>query len=169
MPIYIANCTKQDLIHCFRVPESGRNQRVHIPSGQQSKIGDGWSQSQLEAVVKHMELFGFRNAADVSRKLSEFSGWLYSLNKPISESAIVTGHDELVDHQELRSATEASRSALAFDNSTREGKGRGKRTAKVTEVTVQQDIPAREKPTGKEVNFSLAVSEDGLSDFKLPV
>ncbi|MGU2415230.1 hypothetical protein [Burkholderia cenocepacia] len=170
MSIFIANCTKQHLDHHFRIPEH-RAQVVHIPSGQQREIAQGAPASAIEVLVRHLEQFGFRNAAEVNGKISEFSGYLYRVGKPVTETHIVTGHDQLVDTQEHRSAQEATRSALAFDSATRDkkGGGKGRRMASVTSVEVKQDVPPGQKPTGDEVNFSLSVTPDGRADTKLPV
>lgn len=172
MSIFIANCTKQHLDHHFRSPEhAGKAQVVHIPSGQQREIARGASSAVIEALVRHLEQFGFVDASRVNGKISEFSGYLYRVGKPVTETHIVTAHDQLVDTQEHRSAQEATRSALAFDSATRDkkGGGKGRRMASVTSVEVKQDVPPGQKPTGDEVNFSLSVAPDGRADAKLPV
>ncbi len=148
MPLYIGNTTKQTMVHCFRLPASDKTQMVTIESGRQEKVGDGWTSDQTDAVVKHLELFGARRSNETGMAMKGFTGLLYSVDKPISETQIISGHDAVVDNQELRSATEATRSALAFDRSTRADKGRGKRLAKVTEVEVLQDIQGSQKGTG---------------------
>jgi hypothetical protein len=172
MSIFIANCTKQHLEHHFRSPEqAGKAQVIRIPSGHQAEIAKGASTAVIEALVRHLEQFGFHDATRVNGKISEFSGYLYRVGKPITENQIVSGHDHLVDTQEHRSAQEATRSALAFDSATREkkGAGKGRRLAKVTEVEVRQDVPRGQKPTGDEVNFSMSVTPEGRADAKLPV
>lgn len=169
--IYIANCTKQLLVHCFRVPETGRITVLEIPSGQQKGVGEGLNAQQTEKLVQHMESFGFRRGTASDMKTPDFCGVLYSLDKPFTEGKIIDAHDALVDNLEKRSATEATRSALAFEASTRDKRGgkKGKRLAKITEVSVTQDVPPRERPTGKEVNFSISVAPDGRADARIPV
>jgi hypothetical protein len=169
MPIHIANCTKQTLRYCYRPPEHHQPLIVTIPSGQQALIGQNWSEPQMGAVITHMERHGFRPASEANSRLKEFSGVFYRIEKPVTESQIHTGHDALVEHQQHRSAQEATRGALAFDSATRDPKDRRRRLARVTEVSVKQDIPPREKPTGDEVNFSLSVDPNGRADAKLPV
>lgn len=170
MTVYVANTTKQHWHHHFRVLEMPRPFFVRIESGTQIAVGQGWNQQQTDHFIQQLEKYGARDAREVSGKLENFPGLFYSTSKPISEDQILAGHDAVVDAQERRSATEASRSALAFDVANREGrKGRGKRLAKVSEVTVTQDVPRNEKPSGKEVNLSITVSEDGTSNAKLPV
>lgn len=166
MTLYIANTTKQHWNHSFRVPEMNRPVFVRIESGTQIELGKNWGSEQTECIIRQLEKFGARRASEVSGKLENFPGIFYS-HRVISEDDIVAGHEAVVDGQERRSASEATRSALAFDVATRDKKGKGRRLAKVTEVEVRQDIPRNEKPTGKEVNLSISVSEDGSSSDKL--
>ena len=156
--LYIANTTKQNQVFAFRTPESSRPYFLEIQSGQQAAIGEKWSDYELKAVIAHLELFGGRPDNQVNRNMAGFTGLLYRIGSEISENNIVAGHNAVVDMQEHRSAVEATRSAIAFDNVN---KKRGKRLAKLSEVTVEQEIPRHEKPTGKEVKFSVAVTEDG--------
>lgn len=172
MSIFIANCTKQHLDHHYRPPEhSGKARLIQIPSGQQREIAQGASSVTVEALVRHLDQMGFVEASTVNGKISEFSGYLYRVGRPITETNIVEGHDQLVETLEMRSAKEATRSALAFDSSTREkgGKGRGERLARTTAVEVVEDVPRGRKATGQEVNFSLSVTPDGRADAKIPV
>lgn len=170
--IYLANCTRQHLKHCYRIAESNKLSMIEIDSGHQQVVGEQWNQPQVEAFIKDLERCGFRRAAETSRKLPEFSGFLYSVDKPIVEDNIYQGNEALVEHQEYRSASEATKAALAVDTVNRAPKDKRKRLAKAVEVTVEQDIPPREKATGKEVNMQLTIAEDGTSDnrtAKLPI
>lgn len=166
--LYIANATKQNITHCFRAPETGRAQMVEIPSGQQQAIGQSWSTAQTDEVIKHLEIYGAREAKTIKSKTENFSGMIYSTGAPVKDHQIVAGHEAVVDNQEHTSAEEATKSALAFDMSNRvkSGKSKGKRMAKETSVEVKQDIPKNEKATGQEVDFSVSV-EDGGKDIKL--
>lgn len=168
MSLFVANCTKQNWMLNVRIPETGRLAIIEIPSGQQRDIGKGLSDAGVSQVIAHLERFGVRNNADSKLRPDDFDGYLYSLDKPVKSDKISNAHDVLVDKQERRSATEATRSALAFDNATRDKKS-GKRLASVSEVEVVQDVPAREKPTGKEVKMKVTVDPGGSSTAKLPV
>jgi hypothetical protein len=165
--LYIANATKQNWNHHYQVPEKERPFFVQIPSGSQVVLGQGWNASQIDSVVKQLERYGALHVNDLSQNIGKFPGLLYRTDKPISEDQILNGHAAVVDAQEKRAATEASRAALSFDASTRDKRSR-RRLAKTTEVSVQQDVPYGEKSHGDEVNFSLGVSEDGRNDLKLP-
>jgi organic radical activating enzyme len=170
--IYLANCTRQHLKHCYRVIETNQLSMVEIDSGRQEVLGENWTKPQVEAFVKHLESVGFRRAAETGRKIPEFAGYLYNIDKPVIEDQIQQGNEVLIEHQEYRSASEATKAALAVDNVNRAPKDRRKRLAKAVEVTVEQDIPPREKPTGKEIHMNLTIAEDGISDnrtAKLPI
>ena len=165
--IYIANATKQLFRFMHRIPESGKVLMVDIPSGRQMPIGENWNPQQIEAAISHIERFGGRSVNDSRINPDDFDGVLYSAGKPVTSDKIASAHDVLVEKQEKRSATEATRGALAYDKANRDK--HGKRLAKVSEVEVVQDVPAREKPTGNEVNFKLTVSPDGSENAKIPV
>jgi Arc/MetJ-type ribon-helix-helix transcriptional regulator len=170
--IYLANCTLQHLKHCYRLRESGKLSMVEIDSGRQAVLGENWNDSQVEGFIQHLESCGFRRSNETSRKLPEFGGLLYSVGKPIAEEQIHHGNEALVEHQEYRSASEATKSALAFDTANRMPKDKRKRLAKITEITVEQDIPPRQKATGNEVKMHLTIAEDGHADnrtAKLPI
>lgn len=170
--IYLANATRQHLKHCYRLRESSKLSMAEIDSGRQVLVGENWSDSQVEGFIEHLERCGFRRAAETSRKMPEFAGYLYSIGKPVAEDQIHYGNDALIEHQEYRSASEATKSALAFDSANRAPKDKRKRLAKITELTIEQDIPPRQKATGNEVKMQLTVAEDGHADnrtAKLPI
>lgn len=166
MTLYIANTTKQNWNHHFRVLEKTRPYFVQIPSGTQQVIGHDWNLAQQDSVIRQLEKYGGRPAKDVNGKLESFPG-IFFADRPISESQIVAGHEAVVDAQEKRSAAESTRSALAHDASTRDKRTR-KRLASLTEVEVKQDVPARERPTGNEVSMKITVANDGDSHAVLP-
>lgn len=164
--IYIANTTRQHLRLPIRINEPEKGSKVirfEIPSGQQLMIGSGFSEDQVADVISHLERFGGKKS--VSQKLNGFMGILYSVDKPISEDNIRTGHEAVIDASQKRSATESIRAAESFDTSTRENSGRGKRLARETQVVIERETP---KKTGtgidKEELMNLSVSEHGVSD-----
>lgn len=165
--IYVANATKQLFRFMHRVPETGKVLMIDIPSGSQVPVGQGYNPQQMEAVINHLERFGGRSVSDSRINPDDFDGVLYSAGKPVTSDKIASSHEILVEKQEKRAATEATRSALSFDRATRDK--RGNRQARVTEVTVEQDVPARTKPSGSEVNFSISVAPDGSENAKIPV
>lgn len=166
MSLYIANTTKQNWNHHFRVPEMTRPYFIQIPSGSQVKVDGRFSPESENAIIQQLEKYGGRKASDVSGKLEQFPGIFYRQTKPISEDEIVAGHEAVVDGQEKRAAAEATRAALGFDASKRDKKRR--RNVQVTEVEVIQEVPPNEKPTGDEVHLHVTVAADGATNVKLP-
>jgi hypothetical protein len=164
--LYVANATKQNWMLNVRIPESGKVTIIEIPSGQQREIAAGLSKASIDSIVGHLERFGARNNADSKLHIEDFDGYLYSLGKPVSSDKISDAHETLVEKQEKRSVNEAMRNAAAYEKSTRD-KRSGKRLASLTEVEVVQDLPPREKATGKEVKFKVTVDEKGTDEVKL--
>ena len=166
MTLFIANTTKQNWNHHFRVPEMTRPYFVQIPSGSQVRIDQRFGVESERVIIEQIVKYGGRNASDVSGKLEQFPGIFYRQSKPISEDEIVAGHEAVVDGQEKRAASEATRAALGFDASKRDKKRR--RNVQVTEVEVIQEVPPNEKPTGNEVHLHVTVANDGANNVKLP-
>ena len=165
--LYIANTTKQNLRHFYRVFEHAQSRFVDIPSGTQVPLGANWTKEQTDAVIQNLERYGARRASEAGRKMEKFHGILYSVDKPVNESQIILGHENVVEMQKRRSADEAIKGAKAMDIAARPRGNRKERLAKVTGVEVVQDLPRNQKPTGDEVKFSLEVTPDGQPDVKI--
>jgi hypothetical protein len=155
--LYLSNATKQRLKFSYRLPEANRIFEQEIHSGRQVVIGEDWSDTQIDFVVKQLDRAGFKRAHETNGKLENFSGWLYSVDKTTTENQIRSGHEARVEAQETISVVEAQRGALAMDQSNRAPKDRRKRLAKVTQVEVQEEIGPRNSPTGNEVHMSVSV------------
>lgn len=155
--IYVANGTKQRLKFNYRLPESNRIHELEVHSGRQEMIGEQWSQQHVEYFIAQLEHAGFRRSHDTNGRMENFSGWMYSLDKPTTETQIESGHAARVEAQEKISAVEAQRGALAMDQANRLPKDRRRRLAKVTTVEVEQETDPRGSPTGNEVKMSVSV------------
>jgi len=166
MSLFIANTTKQDWNHHYRVLESNRPYYTRIPSGTQVELGRDWNPAQIDSVVKQLEKYGARAATEINSKLKQFPGLLYRIGKAITESQILSGHEAVVENQERRSADEATKAALGFDRANRD-KRTNKRMAKVTEVEVHQDTPRNERPSKDAIHFKVGVAEDGRDSLKI--
>ena len=171
MTLYLSNPTKQTVVFYFRTDftheKGGAPQFVEIASGKQQELGQSWSREQMGRVMEQLHRFGARDAAESHGELEKFNGLLYRHDFPVDGNEIQMAHDKVVDMQQARSATEATRAALGFDRAANE-KGRGARLARTTTVEVEQLINPRDRPTGDEVKFSLTVDPEGHSDIKLP-
>jgi hypothetical protein len=167
MTLYIANTTRQNWNHHFRVPEMSRPYFVQIPAGRQVKVNENLGRDSEDAIIRQLLRYGGRNANEVSGRLEQFPGIFFRTDRAISESEIVSGHEAVLDHAERRSADEATRSALAFDAINRDS-DTNQRLARETQVEIIQEVPKDQKRTGEEVNFSVSVAENGSSSFKMP-
>ncbi|VWB07268.1 hypothetical protein [Burkholderia lata] len=167
--IYVANGTKQRLKFNFRLPESNRIHELEVHSGHQEVIGEQWSQQHVEYFIKQLEHAGFHRASDTNGRMKDFSGWMYSLDKPTTETQIESGHEARVETQERISAVEAQRGALAMDQANRAPKDRRKRLAKITTVEVEQEIGPRDSATGREVKMSVSVDAGAPENSRLDI
>lgn len=162
--MYIANTTKQIQIPYFRVPEMTKPMHPVIPSGTQVEVGKTWNSRQVDAVIRQLERFGARNAGEMKRaNLIQYSGILYSLDKPISADKIEDAHTVVTEEQFERSYKEMAKTALAIDASQRDPATK-KRRAKRTTFEITEDLAPRAKPSGKEAKLSITVTPDGHDD-----
>ena len=163
--VFIANDTRQNWTFQYRLRGGEGGQllgpfMVEIPSGQQIDIGRGWSQDQAFYVVEQLETHGARDASDTKKPMGKHLGLIYRISAPVKSDEIEMGHAAVLDTQERRSANEATKAALGFDRIANGGR-KGQRSARTTEVEVQQLTDPRDRPTGKEINFRLGVDTEG--------
>ena len=159
MDLYLANSTRQTLKHCYRVPGVEKSRVVIVPSGQQVLMQGVHTQTDVDHVVHDLERYGARSAKELNGKtMKSFPGIIYSIDKPVSVENFEIGNEAVIDHAQRRAADEAVKSAQAFDVTQRDKTTR-KRLAKVTEVTVQQELPRGQRPTADDVNMKVTVAE----------
>lgn len=153
----------------YRLPESNRIHELDVHSGRQEMIGEAWTDTTVEYVIKQLDVAGFRRSSETNGRLENFSGWMYSVDKVTSETQIRSGHESRIEAQEKISAVEAQRGALAMDQANRLPGNRRQRLAKVTAVDVEQDIGPRDLPTGKEVRMSVTVDSSAPEGARLEI
>lgn len=172
----ISNTTKQTIRFQYRLVKIRRGEEdpghpflLVIPSGQQVEAGHNWTPEQRAYVIRQLEFYGARDAAESYGKMPGFLGLLYRDAAVVSEDEITLGHDAVVKTQEERAVREAVRGALAFDrNSRSEAARQRRRPARITTVEVEEEVPPNSRPTGNEVAFMLSVDPEGRRDVKLP-
>jgi hypothetical protein len=167
--IYVANGTKQRLKFHYRLPESARIHELEVHSGHQQVIGAEWTQQYVDYFIWQLENAGFKRSHDTNGRMENFSGWMYSLDKPTTATEIESGHEARVEAQEKISAIEAQRGALAMDQANRLPKDRRKRLAKVTTVEVEQETDPRGSPIGNEVKMSVSVDASAPENARLDI
>lgn len=169
MSLFVSNPTTQHFELMLREPRNNKLLRVAIPSGRQTQIGHDWSAEEKAKVIRQLEKFGARDAAESYGKLSKFLGLLYRDAAAVSEEEIRQGHAAVVTAQEERSVEAATTGALAFDravNNPDPSKPRRERRARVTAVEVEEAPAPGSRPTGDEVRMSVTVDPEGRSDPK---
>jgi hypothetical protein len=80
--LYVGNCTKQDHIFRFPLPEKKSSSIIGIPAGAQISIPD-LSTPAIDGIVHAHEPYGFVDANSIDR-LDAYVGYCYSIDKPIS-------------------------------------------------------------------------------------
>ena len=168
MPIYLANCTRQTMRFSYRVPGIHQILWSLIPSGRQEQLDKDikFTSEQVASIVEQMERYGARESSIINRKMANFDGLLYSLNKPIPKPDFNVANTALLHKQEVRSATEAVNSVMAFDSGTVDKKSK-RRSAKSTAIEVVQDVAPGERATGDEVRMNVEVSPHGSDEITI--
>jgi len=137
MDLFITNTTKQDWDFHYRLSVHTGQSAPHrkIPTGTQCEM-KGLSDEDGKSVMRQLERFGARDAAEAHGALGTFTGILYRVGAPVDSEEILMGHDAVVDTQEKRSIDQTQKSALGFDRAVQAlGRG-GQRVAKQTTVEV---------------------------------
>ena len=112
MELFIANCSKQDFLFTYMLPENPRPFSHKIRAGAQIKLNQ--SQPEVDTVIKQHELYGMMEATKVKKG---FGGLCYRIAKPISVEAIEAGigqsDQENIDRaQQARSITAAAQDQI---------------------------------------------------------
>jgi len=108
MKLYIANCSKQEFLFTYMLPENPRPFSHAIRAGGQIEIAG--NQDAVDAIVKQHSLYGMMEANKVKKG---FGNLAYSIDKPINVDAIENGFtqsdQEMIDRaQNARNITAAA-------------------------------------------------------------
>lgn len=110
MKLHVANCSKQEFLFTYTIPENPRAFSHSIRAGTQILINE--SPEAVDAIIRQHEIYGFQEASKVSKG---FGGLCYRIDKPVSVNAIEAGLSQ-VDQEQIDRALEArSLSAAAAD------------------------------------------------------
>lgn len=85
--VFIANCTMQNQIANFRLPEFPKPHSIQIPMGRQVEVGD-LTPPQLDSFVEQMGRYGMVHA-DEAGKTGPKVSLLYSTKGPIPQQAFL--------------------------------------------------------------------------------
>ena len=108
MKLYVANCSKQEHLFTYMLPENPRPFSHSIRAGSQIEITG--NQPEIDSVVSQHSIYGLMEAKKVKKG---FGALCYAIDKPISIEAIQNGftqsEQEMVDRaQQARNATAAA-------------------------------------------------------------
>ena len=112
MKLYIANCSKNEHLFTYCLPEVLRPFSHHIRAGGQIEIPG--EPAAIDAIIKEHELYGMQPFDKVHKG---FGGLCYRLDKPISVEAIRSGftqtEQEMIDKSlEARKITAAAQDQI---------------------------------------------------------
>ncbi len=144
MNLYIANATRQDVVFLLRLPEKAKLHRLTLSSGRQDVIKD-MSQNDINSIITHLERYGAVKRSNVRGKLSNFVGYVYSLDKPITEDEFHYGNEEVIDAAQNRSVVEATKAAMASELVSRNKVVKGQRAKRTVVGFEQEGGPKPEK------------------------
>lgn len=120
MRLYVANCTEHNQRIYYRLdfnmeghPASQDGvlpKHQDIPRGRQAPIGgDLIHVSQVDSIRSQLEVFGLRDAAEMTR-LTQFTPYIFSVDKPVTTKAMeyVRNYNKTMKHTEGAERREAA-------------------------------------------------------------
>lgn len=121
MDLYIANCSKQEFLFTYMLPENTRPFVHKIRAGSQIKLTQ--SQPEVDVIIRQHSIYGLMEANQVKKG---FGGLCYRIDKPISVSAIEEGlsqsDQEMIEKaQEARNITAAAQDKIISEKAQEMG------------------------------------------------
>ena len=110
MKIYIANCSEQDHVFTYMLPENLRPFSHNIRAGAQIEITG--SPDEIDCIIRQHEIYGFH---EVSKVKKGFGGRTYRFDKPISIEAIEQGISQTTQEQINRALEARKVTAVVAD------------------------------------------------------
>ena len=106
MKLYVANCSKQEHLFTYMIPENPRPFSHSIRAGAQIEIPG--NQDAIMAIIGQHQIYGMM---EVNKVTKGFGGLCYRLEKPISVEAIENGFTQ--SDQEMINKAQESRNITA--------------------------------------------------------
>ena len=106
MKLYVANCSKQEHLFTYMIPENPRPFSHSIRAGAQIEIPG--NQDAIMAIIGQHQVYGMM---EVNKVTKGFGGLCYRLEKPISVEAIENGFTQ--SDQEMINKAQESRNITA--------------------------------------------------------
>lgn len=99
MKLFIANCTKQNTMFLYRLPEEQTIRRQDIPAGGQIQVlGDTLTQTACDFIIEHHRRYGLVALKELDRIKNAFVGLCFSIEKPVPVEKIMHAaeHNDVV-------------------------------------------------------------------------
>lgn len=157
--LYVANCSKQEHLFTYMIPENPRPFSHKIRAGAQVKI-DG-SDFDLGKIIEQHAIYGMQ-IVDKVRK--GFGGLAYRLGKPISIEAIESGINQS-DQEMINRALETRKNTAAATDQIISNKAQEMGARQIAPLEIEI-IEESKGPTDKGGGFNetIQVVKDGLAD-----
>ena len=87
MKIFIANCTKQDNLFAYRIPETAGVKTQAIRMGSQAQIPGELNHIQVEGIIEQHRIYGLVTVEEFER-MKVFVPFVASIDRPVKEETI---------------------------------------------------------------------------------
>ncbi|HGJ5860605.1 MAG TPA: hypothetical protein ACHBX6_13140 [Arsenophonus nasoniae] len=114
MKLYIANCTNQKHRFNYKLPENTQPFFVDIEKGKQIQLPD-MSGDFVDYIISQHEGYGLTEIKKVNKN---FSGICYSIDRPISVSALINAQEQKIENLENSSQEILEHTAAAAFKNT---------------------------------------------------
>jgi len=109
MKLHVANCTHQTHFFNYKLPERTQPHGVMIKPGKQELIEN--TPEAIKYIIDQHAGYGFMDVKDIG---PNFSGICYSIDKPVTTSQIMDGHEQNQENLENVSQEILENTAGAF-------------------------------------------------------
>lgn len=156
MKLYIANCTHQNQVVFYRVPENPSPRQQHIEIGHQIQISGDLNPIQIESIINQLRPYGMVAVDEIDRT-KPFIGMCYAVDKSIKVDFILRAHEHNSKVLTEMGQKYRQEAAVATNNAVEQNlKGNLKLNALDIEVIEEP----RKDGTGSDFSETVRVSRD---------
>lgn len=158
MTLYVRNTTRQSFEVNERLPEMGCVYSLALHPKRTIEIKN-LNSDQIDRLIAHFDANGFMDRKNMHGRIEDYSGVIYSLDRPINDDEVVSGYNAVIDSAQDRSVKEATRAAISAGAT--QISVNGARNAEI-EVAQEHDTPG--SGNGKSGRMKMRVAVDsGMS------
>lgn len=156
MKLYIANCTQQNQVVFYRVPENPSPRQQHIDIGGQVQISGDLNPFQIEAIISQLRPYGMVAVDEIDRA-KPFIGLCYSVDKPVKVDFILRAHKHNADVLTELGKQYRQEAAVAT-NQAIEGTLQGQAKLNALDITIDEE--PRKDGTATEFSEGVRVTRE---------